>query len=76
MAVGLLGMLFGPDGSDESDDGVAVGKDADDVGASADLAVEPFVGYLQPSSGCPRCPAQGCGAEQRVCWTWLSPVCP
>jgi len=39
----LLGpfvVLFGEDGADEADDRVAVGEDADDVGAASDLAVE------------------------------------
>ncbi len=38
-------MLFGEDGANEADQGVAVGKDAD-VGAAADLAVEPLLGLL------------------------------
>ena len=45
-------VLLGEDGADEPDQGVAVGEDADDVGAAADLPVEPFVGYLEPASGC------------------------
>ena len=36
-------MLFGEDSADEADEGVAAGEDADDVGAAADLAVEPFL---------------------------------
>ena len=48
-------VLFGEDGSDEADEGASVGEDADDVGASADLSVEAFLGYLQPSAGCRRC---------------------
>jgi hypothetical protein len=35
--------LFGEDGADQSDDGLAGGEDPDDVGAAADLAVEPLV---------------------------------
>jgi hypothetical protein len=31
-------VLLGQDGADEPDDRVAVGEDADDVGAAADLA--------------------------------------
>lgn len=37
-------VLFGQDGADEADEGVAVGEGADDVGAAADLAVEALVG--------------------------------
>ena len=35
-------VLLGEDGADESDQGGAVGEDADDVGAAADLPVEPL----------------------------------
>ena len=35
-------VLFEQDGADQTDDGVLVGEDADDVGASLDLAVEPL----------------------------------
>jgi hypothetical protein len=45
---GPLVVLFGQDGADEADQGVAVGEDADDVGAAADLLVEPF---LYPALG-------------------------
>ena len=41
-------MLFGQHGADEADQGVAVGEDADDVGAAADLLVEPFLGVVRP----------------------------
>ena len=41
-------MLFGQDGADEANEGVAIGEDADDVGASADLLVESF---LYPALG-------------------------
>ena len=41
-------MLLGQDGADEADDRGAVGEDADDVGAAADLAVEAFVGVVRP----------------------------
>jgi len=44
-------VLFGEDGTDEADQGVAVGKDADDVGAAADFAVEAFAGYLELAGG-------------------------
>jgi hypothetical protein len=36
-------VLFGEHGADEAGDGVAVGEDADDVGAAADLGVESLV---------------------------------
>jgi len=36
-------VLFGQHGADESDQRVAVGEDADDVGAPPDLLVEPFL---------------------------------
>jgi hypothetical protein len=35
--------LFSQDGADEADQRRAVGEDADDVGAAADLFVEPFL---------------------------------
>ncbi len=35
--------LLGEHGADQSDDAAAVGEDPDDVGAAADLAVEPFL---------------------------------
>ena len=41
-------MLFGQDGADEADQRVAVGEDADDVGAPADLLVEPLLGVVGP----------------------------
>ena len=41
-------MLFGQDGADEADQSVAVGEDADDVGASADLFVESLLGVVRP----------------------------
>lgn len=37
-------ILFEQDRADESDDSVVVGKDADDIGAALDLAVETFDG--------------------------------
>ena len=40
--------LFGEDGADETDDGVAVGEDADGVGAAADLPVESLVRVVGP----------------------------
>jgi hypothetical protein len=36
-------VLFGWDCTDEADQGRAVGDDADDVGAAADLAVQAFL---------------------------------
>jgi hypothetical protein len=47
-AFGPFVVLLGQDGADEADQGVAVGEDTDDVGAAADLAVQPFLGYLEP----------------------------
>jgi hypothetical protein len=38
-----LVVLFGEHGADEPDDRVAVGEDPDDVGAAADLSVQPFL---------------------------------
>jgi hypothetical protein len=35
-------VLLGEQGADEADDRGSVGEDADDVGAAADLAVEPL----------------------------------
>ena len=42
-------MLFGQYRADEADQGVAVGEDADDIGAPADLLVEPFLGVVGPN---------------------------
>jgi hypothetical protein len=42
----LLGpfvMLFGQDGANQPDHGGAIGKNADDVGAAADLPIEPLL---------------------------------
>lgn len=41
-------MLFGQDRSDEPDKGAAVGEDAHDVGAAADLAIEAFLWGVGP----------------------------
>ena len=46
--LGPFVVLLGQDGADEADQGVAVGEDADDVGAAADLAVEPFLRVVGP----------------------------
>ena len=35
-------VLFGQDGADEPDQRGPIGEDADDIGAAADLPVEPF----------------------------------
>jgi len=45
---GPLVVLFGEDGADEADDRGAVGEDADDVGAAADLFVEPLERVVAP----------------------------
>ena len=42
-AFGPFVVLLGQDGADEADDGGPVGEDPDDVGAAADLPVEPLV---------------------------------
>jgi hypothetical protein len=41
-------VLFSKHGTDQTDDGCTVGEDADDVGAAADLFVEPL---LYPALG-------------------------
>jgi len=40
--------LFCQDSADEADQCFAVGENADDVGAAANLAVEPLVGVVAP----------------------------
>jgi len=40
-------VLLGQDRADEPDQGGPVGEDPDDVGAPADLPVQPFLGYLE-----------------------------
>ncbi len=42
-AFGPFVVLLGQDGADEADEGAAGWEDADDVGAPADLAVQPFL---------------------------------
>jgi hypothetical protein len=37
-------VLFGQHGTDEADQGAAVGEDPDDVSATPDLLVEPLLG--------------------------------
>jgi len=39
-------VLLGQYGSDEPDQGVAVGEDPDDVGAATDLPVQSFAGIV------------------------------
>jgi hypothetical protein len=46
--LGPLVVLFGEDGADETNQRRAVGEDADDVGAAADLAVESYLGVVRP----------------------------
>ena len=41
-------VLLGQDGADQADQGGPVGEDADDVGAAADLPVQPFLGVVGP----------------------------
>jgi hypothetical protein len=41
-------VLLGKDGADQADDGGAVGKNADDVGTPADLAVQAFQRVVGP----------------------------
>ena len=41
-------VLFGEYRPDQTDEGGAVGKDADHVGAAADLLVEPFLRVVRP----------------------------
>ena len=43
--------MFGQDGSDQADDGLAVGEYPHGVGASADFAVEAFIGVVGPDLG-------------------------
>ena len=43
--------LFGEDGTDDADDGVAVGKDSDAVGAATEFSVETFVRVVRPDLG-------------------------
>src|SRR3954452_24224563 len=47
-AFGPFVALLGEHGAEEADQRVAVGKDADYVGAPADLAVEPLAGVVGP----------------------------
>ena len=49
-AFGPFVVLLGQHGADQADEGVAVGEDADDVGAPADLPVEPLGGVVATRS--------------------------
>ncbi len=46
--LGPFVVLFGEHGAGETDQAGAVGEDPDDVGAAADLAVQPFLGVVRP----------------------------
>jgi hypothetical protein len=46
--LGPFVVLLGEHGADQADEGGPVGKDADDVGAAADLAVQSFLGVVGP----------------------------
>ena len=46
-----MSSLISTSSADESDDGLDVWEDADDVGAPFDLAVEPFDGVVRPDLG-------------------------
>ena len=41
--LGPFVVLFGEDGTDETDQGLPVGEDADDIGAAPNLPVQPFL---------------------------------
>jgi hypothetical protein len=47
-AFGPFVVLFGQDGADEADQGIAAGEDPDDIGAAADLAVQPLLRVVGP----------------------------
>ena len=77
-AFGPFVVLFGQDGAGEADDAVAVGEDADDVGAASDLAVEPFVGVVGPNLS-PEFFGEGGEGEQvssRVLQVWAAGCFP
>ena len=59
--------MFGEDGSDQADDGLAVGEDSHGVGASADFAVEAFIGVVGPDLG----PYPGGEGREREGVAWL-----
>ncbi len=54
-ADGPLVVALGEDRADQADDGVLVGKDADDIGPALDLLVEPLqgIGRVDLGSGGP-----------------------
>ena len=60
-------MLFGQHGPDEADDRGPVGEDPDDIGAAADLAVEPFVGVVGPDLGPDLSRERGEGQDVAAC---------
>ena len=41
-------MLFSQDGADQPYQRGPIGEDADDIGAAADLSIEPFLGIVGP----------------------------
>ncbi len=47
-AFGPFVVLFGQDSADQADQGGAAGEDPHDVGAAADLAVQPFLRVVRP----------------------------
>src|SRR3954465_905464 len=57
--------LLGEHGADQADQRVAVGKDADHVGAPADLAVEPLAGVVGPDLPRPLWERRGRRARRR-----------
>lgn len=46
---GSLVVVFGQDGADKADPSIALGEDADDIGASADSFTKPLSGFLDLS---------------------------
>ena len=56
-AFGPFVVLLGEDGADEPDDRAPIGEDADDVGASPDLLVEPLDSSMFVKLVIPRCGA-------------------
>ena len=48
---GPLVVLFGEHGADETDHGLAVGEDPDNIGAATELFVEPFLRGCSTRSG-------------------------
>jgi hypothetical protein len=58
-------VLLGQDGADEADRAGAVGEDPDDVGAAADLLVQPFLRVVAADLG-PVLDREGAEGEQVV----------